>query len=350
MDRERVREFMTQFMQMATGATVMGIVGVADRCGLFKAMAGQGPLTLEQLVAQTGLQQRYLRELVSGLAAAELLDYEPGSEAFELPDEHAACLADEDSPYFLCGWTQVIPALLKAVPGVAQAVREGGGVPFSEFGLDMIEGMDRSNSPGVRILLTRRWLAAMPGVVDGLKRGQRAADLGCGSGAAVLAMATAYPSSTVVGYDIDARSIERARAKAAREELANAHFEQLAADSIPTDPPFDLITTFDVVHDIAKPREALRAIRNALAPGGTYLMVEPRVGETLEDNLNPGGAMMYAMSTLHCLTQSLANGGEGLGAAWGPKLAEEYCREAGFGHFRLLEIDNPFNAFYEVRA
>ena len=350
MDRERVREFMTQFMQMATGATVMGIVGVADRCGLFKAMAGKGPLTLEKLVAETGLQERYLRELVSGLAAAELLVYEPGAETFELPEEHAACLADENSPYFLCGWSQVIPALFKAVPGVARAVREGGGVPFSEFGEDMVAGMDRSNSPGVRILLTRRWLNAMPAVVDGLKRGGRVADLGCGSGAAVLAMATAYPDSTIVGYDIDAFSVERARAKAADEELPNAHFEQLGADSIPTDPPFDLITTFDVVHDIAKPREALRAIRNALAPGGTYLMVEPRVGETLEDNLNPGGAMMYAMSTLHCLTQSLANGGEGLGAAWGPKLAEEYCKEAGFGHFRLLEVDNPFNAFYEVRA
>lgn len=349
MDRDAIREFMTQFMQMATGAATLGLVGVADRTGLFKALAGQGPQTLERIVEQTGLQERYVRELLPGLAAAEILRYDAGEATFELPDEQAACLADETSPYFLCGWTQMIPALLNVVPRVATAVREGGGVPFSDFGEDMIEGMDRSNSPGVRILLTRRWLRALPDLVERLKQGIRVADVGCGSGAAVLAMAQAYPASTVVGYDIDARSLDRARAKAVGEELGNAQFEQIGADSIPADPPFDLVTTFDVVHDIAKPREALRNIRNALAPGGTYLMVEPTAGDAIEDNLHPGGAMMYALSTLHCLTQSLANDGEGLGAAWGPGLAEQYCREAGFSHFRRLEVDNPFNSFYEVR-
>lgn len=349
MDREAIREFSEQFMRMATGATVLGLVGVADRAGLFKALQGQGPLELEQVVERTGLQERYLREILPGLAAAQILRYDADAKTFELPDEQAACLADETSPYFLCGWTQIIPALLGVVPDVARAVREGGGVPFSAFGEDMIEGMDRSNSPGVRILLTRRWLRALPDVVERLKRGGRVADVGCGSGAAVLAMAQAFPDSEITGFDVDARSLERARAKADQEGLTNARFEQLGAESLPSDPPFDLVTTFDVVHDIAKPREALRAIRNALAPGGTYLMVEPTVGDTLEDNLNPGGAMMYAMSTLHCLTQSLANEGEGLGAAWGPKQAERYCRDAGFTHFRRLDVDNPFNSFYEVR-
>lgn len=337
-------------MAMVTGGATLGLVGVADRTGLFASLAGAGPQTLEQIVERTGLNERYLLEICSGLAAAEILDYDPATRAFELCDEHAACLADESSPYFLAGWSQMIPSILKAIPGVARACREGGGVAFDDFGDDMIEGIDRSNSPGMRILLTRRWLTAMPEVVERLQRGIRVADVGCGSGAAVLTMARSYPKSQVYGFDISARSIERARAGADSEGLANASFEQRGAEALPTDPGFDLITTFDVIHDIAQPSEALCAIRRALAADGTYLMVEPNAGDDLEQNLNPGGALLYAVSTLHCMTQSLAQGGVGLGAAWGPKQAEALCREAGFSHFERLDVDNPFNAFYEVRA
>jgi SAM-dependent methyltransferase len=153
----------------------------------------------------------------------------------------------------------------------------------------------------------------------------------------------------VTGYDVDLLSLERARAAARAEGLENVCFEQIGAEGLPVEIPFQLITTFDVIHDIAEPLAALRRIHGALAPGGTYLMVEPRASDRLEDNLHAGGAMLYAMSTLHCMTQSLARGGVGLGAAWGPKRAEELCREAGFTRFRELEIENPFNAFYEVR-
>jgi 2-polyprenyl-3-methyl-5-hydroxy-6-metoxy-1,4-benzoquinol methylase len=348
-DREAVQKFTERFMQMTTGAMTLGLVGVGDRTGLFASLAGQGPLTLAEIVERTGLQERYLREMLAGLAAAEILRYEPSAQTFELPEAHAVCLADESSPYFMCGWTQMVPSVLNAVPGVARACREGGGVPFSEFGEDMVAGIDRSNSPGLRILLTRRWLTSMPDVVKRLEAGIRVADIGCGSGSAVLTMAKAYPASEVTGYDIDPRSVERARAHAEAAGLPNAQFEQCGADEIPATQPFDLITTFDVIHDIAKPRDALRHIRGALASDGTYLMVEPAAGDTLEENLHPGGAMLYAISTLHCMTQSLAHGGEGLGAAWGPRQAEELCREAGFTQFRRLDVDNPFNAFYEVR-
>lgn len=337
-------------MGMVTGGATLGLVGVADRVGLFACLAGAGPQTLEQIADRSGLQPRYLQELCSGLAAAEILHYEAATRSFELCDEHAACLADESSPYFLAGWSQMIPSILNAVPGVARACREGGGVAFDAFGDDMIEGIDRSNSPGMRILLTRKWLPAMPEVVERLRLGIRVADVGCGSGAAVLTMARAYPKSRIHGFDISARSIERARAAAEAEGLANASFEPRGAEALPADPGFDLITTFDVIHDIAQPEHALKAIRRALADGGTYLMVEPDAGHDLEENLHPGGALLYAMSTLHCMTQSLAQGGVGLGAAWGPRRAQALCREAGFTRFERLDVDNPFNAFYEVRA
>ncbi len=349
MDRAAVRAFMDRFMQMTSGAAVLGVLGVADRTGLFQKLAAQGPLTLEQVVERTGLQERYLREALACLAAAEILRYDADASTYELPDEHAACLADERSPYFLGGWTQVIRAILAAVPGVARAFREGGGVPYADFGPDMVEGIDRTNAPGLRILLTRRWLPAMPDVVERLEQGIRVADVGCGSGSAALTMAKAYPRSTVIGYDLDPTSIERARESAKREGLANLQFEQVDAEALPTEPGFDLITSLDVIHDLVNPSKVLRRIHAALRAAGTYLMVEPNAADNLQENLGREGALLYAMSTLHCLTVSLAHGGEGLGTAWGPKKAEQLCLEAGFKSFRRLEIENPFNAFYEVK-
>ncbi len=349
MEREVVRAFLERFMGMVTGAATLGVVGVGDRTGLFARMAGRGPMTLAEVVERTGLQERYLREILSALAAAEILVYDPKSGTFELPDEHAACLADERSPYFLCGWTQIVPAILGAVPAVARSAREGGGVPYSEFGEEMVEGIARSNGPGTRILLTRKWLPAMPHVVEALERGSRVADVGCGAGTAAITLARRYPKCTVVGYDLDLPSIERARSQVAGGELPGVRFEHVAAESIPTEPPFDFVMSFDTIHDMVNPRAALRRIREALRSDGTYLMVEPAAGDTLEENLNPGGALLYAMSTLHCMTVSLAHGGEGLGSAWGPQEVEALCRESGFTRFRRLDIQNPFNAFYEVR-
>jgi SAM-dependent methyltransferase len=348
-DRDATRAFLERFMTMVTGAATLGVVGVGDKTGLFARMAGQGPMTLEEVAERSGLQDRYVREILSALAAAEILIYDATNETFELPDEHAACLADERSPYFLCGWTQVIPSVLGAVPGVARAAREGGGVPYSAFGEEMIEGIARSNGPGTRILLTRKWLPAMPHVVEALEQGIQVADIGCGAGAAAITLARSYPKCTIVGYDLDLPSIERAREQAQIAGTPGVRFEQVAAESIPTEPPFDFMMSFDTIHDMVNPRAALRRIREALDSDGTYLMVEPAAGDTLQENLHPGGALLYAMSTLHCMTVSLAHGGEGLGSAWGPREVETLCRESGFTRFRRLDIQNPFNAFYEVR-
>jgi SAM-dependent methyltransferase len=340
---------MDRFMGLVTGAATLGVVGVADRVGLFAKLAGQGPLTLEEVVERTRLERRYLEEILSALAAGGILTYDPDGRTFELPEAHAACLADEGSPYLLAGWSQIVPALLHAIPGVATATREGGGVPFAEFGPDMVQGIARSNAPGTRVLLVRKWLRALPEVVARLEAGIRVADVGCGVGAAATTLARAFPGSTVVGFDVDLRSIEHARKMAREEGVTNVTFERIAAESIPTHEPFDFVMSFDTIHDMVDPRAALRRIREAIHPEGTYLMVEPSAGDTLEENLGPGGALMYAMSTLHCMTVSLAHGGEGLGAAWGARRAEELCREAGFSRFDRLDVQNPFNAFYAVR-
>ncbi|HYB12523.1 MAG TPA: class I SAM-dependent methyltransferase [Myxococcota bacterium] len=349
MDREKVREFMEQFMGMTTGAALLAVTEVAGRTGLLSTLAGRGPQTLGAIAAACGLQERYLRETLSALAAGQILRYDPAQETFELTAEAAACLADEKSPYFLGGWTQFLPALYRAIPGVARSMREGGGVGYAEFGSEAVEAIDRANSPGMRVLLTRKWLPTLPHVVKRLEQGARVADIGCGSGTSTLSLAKAYPRSEITGYDIDATALARARAAAEREGLANVHFNQRSAEDLPQKPSFELVTAFDVVHDLARPRVVLRRIREALAPDGTFLLVEPAAGDSLAENLHPGGALLYSISTLYCMTVSLSQGGEGLGAAYGPKQAEALCREAGFAHFRRLEIENPFNAFYEVR-
>ncbi len=350
MDRDEVWRFLEQFTEMAAGATTVGLLAVADRSGLLGRMMGADAATTAAIASAAGLQPRYVEEILSGLAAAGVVEYDADANTFCLSDEAAACVADESSPYFMGGWLDMIPALLAVVSQVAVATQAGGGVDFSDFGDDMVVGIDRANGPSMRILLTRKWLPVMPDVVARLQSGARIADVGCGSGAASLAMAGAYPRSTVTGYDSDARSILRAAARAEKTGLENLSFENLIAVDLPLEPPFDLITTFDVVHDLADPLAVLQRIRGALTPGGTYLMMEPDAAPDLADNLSPRGALLYGISTLHCMTQSLAAGGAGLGAAWGPVRAEELCREAGFSRFQRLDIDNQFSAFYRVEA
>jgi len=349
MDRKKVQAFMEQFMGMTTSAALLAVTEVAGRAGLLSRLAGRGPTTLAAVANESGFQERYLREILSALAAGGILRYDPAHETFELTSEVAACLADEKSPYFLGGWTQFLPALYRAIPGVARAVREGGGVSYAEFGSETVEAIDRAGSPGMRVLLTSKWLPTLPNVVKRLEEGARVADIGCGSGTSTLTLAKAYPRSEITGYDIDATALARARSAAGREGVANARFERCSAEELPRTPSFDLVTAFDVIHDLARPRAVLRRIREALASDGTFLLVEPAAGDSLAENLHPGGALLYSLSTLYCMTVSLSQGGEGLGAAYGPKRAEALCREAGFGSFRRLEVDNPFNAFYEVR-
>jgi SAM-dependent methyltransferase len=349
MDREKVRAFMEQFLGMTTNAALLAVCEVASRTGLFGVLAGRGPRTLAAIGTESQLQERYLRETLSALAAGGIIHYDPAHETFELSAEVGACLADENSAYFLGGWTQFLPALYRAIPGVSRAMQEGGGVSYAEFGSEAVEAIDRANSPGMRVLLTRKWLPALPDVVKRLERGGRIADIGCGSGTSTLTLAQAYPRSEITGYDIDATALARARSAAERLGVANARFEQRSAEELPQEPGFDLVTAFDVVHDLAKPRAVLRRIREALASDGTFLLVEPAAGDGLAQNLNPSGALLYSISTLYCMTVSLSQGGEGLGAAYGPKQAEALCRAAGFGRFRRLDIENPFNAFYEVR-
>lgn len=348
MDRAKIEEFLDSFTEMAAGATTIGLLAVADRSGLSAWLGEHGGGTSEEIANGAGLQERYVREILSGLAASEILDYDPDTKRFDLPPEHALFLSSELSPYFMGGWFDMLPASMAQLDAIATATREGGGVSFDEFGTDLITGLDRLNGPSQRVFLTSRWLPRVPGLPERLDEGIRIADIGCGAGTVAALIAEAYPRCQIVGFDVSAQSIDLARNRTGH--LPNVEFHLAGIEEVPTDPPFDLVTTFDVIHDLVDPAAGLRHIHEALAPGGMYLMMEPAASSRLEENINPRGALLYGVSALHCMTQSLALGGEGLGAAWGSQLAEEYARNAGFTEFDYLEaISNKFSSFYLLK-
>ena len=348
MDRKRIADFLDRFVGYASGATTMALLAVADRCGLLAWLGENESGTVEEIAEGADLDPRYVTEILSGLAAAGAVDYDPDNARFTLPPEHALFLATPASPYYMGGWIDMVPSLMSQIDGVANATRHGGGVGFEEFGTDFIRGVDRGNSPSQRVFLVDRWLPAIPGLVDRLMSGIRVADVGCGSGTAAILVAGAFPNSDVTGFDVSADSLQIARSRAG--PATNLHFEKRSADGIPLEPPFDLVTTFDVIHDLPDPLAGLTRIREALNPDGHYLMMEPNASSHLENNLNDRGALLYGVSAMHCMTQSLAIGGEGLGAAWGRERAEEYAGMAGFSSIEQLDdITNKFSAFYLLR-
>ncbi len=348
MDRARVEAFLDTFVGFASGATTIGLLAVADRSGLSAHLGQVGGGTAAELADGADLNERYVGEIMAGLASAGVVDYDPRTKRFELPPEHALFIAGEASPYFMGGFLDMLPEALSHIDRVAEATIHGGGVAFEEFGSRMVTAIDRANSPSQRTFLTTRWLPGVPGLVDRLVSGIRVADIGCGSGTVPVLVAGAYPNCQVTGFEASRESITVARSRGSG--LENLRFLEYSAEAIPIDPPFDLITTFDVIHDLAAPFEAMRRIREALAVDGMYLMMEPNAGSALEDNLSPRGAMLYGISVLHCMTQSLARGGEGLGTAWGRERAEALAMEAGFGSFQPLDgISNRFSAFYLLK-
>jgi 2-polyprenyl-3-methyl-5-hydroxy-6-metoxy-1,4-benzoquinol methylase len=352
MDKERAQRFMHKVIGDVGTALSAALVLVGDRTGLFRAMAGAGALTAEEVAQRSGVHLRYAQEWLGAMTCAGYVEHDPAADRFALPDEHAMYLTDPQSEAWLLGMFTGLPGLMAMAPRLAQAFESGGGVPFSEFGEALPLALEQMNRPVYESRLVRSWLPAMPAVVERLQAGGRAIDVGCGTGVVPLLLARAFPKASVEGLDLDARSIAIARAYAQREGLQDrVRFVNGSAEALSSEPGYDLVTTFDVVHDLPDPLGVLKRIRGALAEGGTYLMVEPKVDDLLEKNReNPFGRMLFAISCLHCVPQSLAQGGPGLGACWGPTRARELAAEAGFSHFAVLPVRSPAMAFYELRA
>ncbi|MFM1987148.1 MAG: putative methyltransferase YcgJ [Pseudomonadota bacterium] len=356
MDRQRSTQFMLRLVGDVSTAMATALAFVGDEAGLFRAMAGAGPLSPDDLAGRAGVHPRYVAEWLAAMAGAGYVEHDAATDRFTLPDEHAVFLADPSAETYLGGLTRAVPGMAGIAPKLAEAFRSGRGLAFAEFGADLPVGLERMNRTVYEARLASTWLPTMTGVVERLQAGGCALDVGCGTGVAAIAIAKAFPAARVTGLDLDPHSIAIARGYAAEAGVADrVSFVVASAEAIPRSPAadgrWDLVSTFDVIHDLPDPDAALRAIRASLADGGSYLMVEPKVGDTLAENLgNPFARMLYGISCLHCVPQSLAQGGPALGACWGPAAAARRARDAGFGRFMPLPVRSPALAFYEAKA
>ena len=347
-DESKLNEFLGQFVQ-DLGATVQaGLVVIGHRLGLYRAMAGAGPLTPAELAERTGTAERYVREWLAAQASGGYVAYDPVSERFSLPEEQAFALADPDGLAYLPGAFQLALASLKAEPRIAEAFRTGAGVGWHEQDAEVFDGCEMFFAPGYRANLVESWIPALDGVEARLQAGARVADVGCGHGASTILLARAYPRSTFVGFDYHDRSIEWARKSAAEAGVSDrVRFEVAPADAYPGE-GYDLVAVFDALHDMGDPLAAAAHVRRSLADDGTFLLVEPAAGERVEDNLNPVGRIFYSASLFICVPNARSQGGEGLGsqvpeATWRAVLAE-----AGFGRVRRA-TETPFNRVFEAR-
>ncbi len=348
MDPSKLDKFMGQAVTELGATLNAALVMIGEKLGLYKAMAGAGPMTAGELAAKTGTNERNIREWLSAQAAGGYVEYDAATRRFTLPEEQAFALAVEDSPAFLPGAFQLVTAVLKDEAKIAEAFRTGKGLHWHEHDPGLFEGTERFFRPNYAANLVSSWIPALEGMEDRLKAGARAADVGCGHGASTILMAQAYPKSEFVGFDYHPASVEHARRAAARAGVADrARFEVAKAKDFPG--KYDLVAFFDCLHDMGDPAGAAAHVCQSLEPDGAWMIVEPFANEHLHENLNPVGRVFYCASTMVCTPGSQA---QEVGLALGAQAAETRLREVvtsgGFTRFRRA-AETPFNRVFEAR-
>jgi 2-polyprenyl-3-methyl-5-hydroxy-6-metoxy-1,4-benzoquinol methylase len=349
LDESKLEQFLGQAVT-DMGAAMNGVlVMLGGQLGLWKAMAGAGPMTTRELAERSGVRERYVREWASAQAASGYLDYEPAADSFELPPEQAMAFASEDSPVYLLGGYNVISSTYKDRERIAERFRAGKGFGWHEHDPELFLGTEQFFRPGYRAHLVGEWIPMLEGVEEKLRSGAKVADIGCGHGISTVLMATAYPASTIHGFDYHDASIDRAMKIAESEGVsANTEFAVASAKDFPGS-EYDLVCFFDCLHDMGDPVGALRHVRDVIADDGTVMLVEPFANDSLSENLNPVGRIYYAASTLVCTPSSLDQDvGLGLGAQAGERRLAEVAAEAGFTRFRRA-TETPFNLVLEAR-
>src|SRR3954453_23664645 len=347
-DKDKLMAFIGQFAgdlgaTMAAGSAVIG-----HRLGLYRALA-EGPATPEDLADRVACSPRYIAEWLRGQAAGGYVGYEPSSGTFALSEEQAFALADPQGPVYLPGAFVLALGALKAEPHITEAFRTGAGFGWHEQDGDVLDGCELFFRPGYLANLVPNWIPALDGVEDKLRAGGRVADVGTGEGASAVLLAQAYPESTVFGSDYHEGSIDRARKAAADAGVGDQVGFEVASAQAFTGSGFDLVTTFDSLHDMGDPLGAAQHIRAALAPDGTWLIVEPAATDTVEGNLNPVGRIYYSFSAFLCVPNALSQpGGYSLGAQAGEAAIRDVVTDAGFTRFERV-AEPPFNNVYAAR-
>jgi SAM-dependent methyltransferase len=345
----RAEQLVDRIINDTNTAYFVGAAYIGDRLGLFKAMAGAGPLTAKQLSEKTGLNERYLLEWLRSMASAHYIDYHPESNLFELPVEHASVLADETSPNFSAGFVEgTVPDILM-VPRLLGAFRDGKGIPYGDYPPEVFEATERMNKPDYRHRLTQKWLPSVPGIVDRLRNGGSAVDLGSGAGLASIAIAHAFPRARAFGFEPYAPSVARARENAQSAGVSDrVKFDTFDGIHIPGG-PYDLITINYSLHHAGDPLNLLRSTRAALAAGGAFFIVEQRKSARLDEDIDSARGGYYATGLFECLPTALAEGGPGYGTGIAEADIRRLAAQTGFREVTRVMPEDQLVSFFVLR-
>jgi SAM-dependent methyltransferase len=349
-DQERAEEFAGRMIETLNGGALMLMTSIGHRTGLFDAMAALPPSTSEEIAGAANLNERYVREWLAAMVVGGVVEHDPEQGTYQLPREHAAWLTRAASPNNLAVTAQFIPVLGAVEDGIVDSFEHGGGLPYSSYPR-FHEVMAEDSGQTVVAALKEHILPLVPGLIERLEDGIDVLDVGCGSGRALNLLARAFPNSRFVGYDFSEEAISRARAEASENGATNVRFEVRDAAALDEEAGYDLITTFDAIHDQARPARVLKGIAGALKDDGVYLMQDIAGSSHVHKNMDhPLGPFLYAVSTMHCMTVSLAQDGDGLGTMWGEEKAMEMLEEAGFARVEIERLPHDFvNSYYVAR-
>ncbi len=342
--------FADQLLGMLNQGALSLMVSIGHRTGLFDAMDELPPADVTRISEHTGLHPRYVREWLAAMVAGGIVEYDAGTGEYHLPAFRAALLSRKASPDNIAVFAQYIGVLGQVEDHVVDCFRHGGGVAYEHYPR-FHEVMAEDSGQTVIAALDEHIIPLVPGLTRRLEQGIRVLDIGCGRGHALLQMASRYPRSRFVGYDISGEALEQAGERAAAAGLDNLRFERRDLTDFDVQAEqegFDLVTAFDAIHDQADPQAVLNGVQRTLRSEGTFLMQDIRASSHLENNLeHPIAPLLYTLSTMHCMTVSLAQGGAGLGTMWGEELALEMLQAAGFGEVSVNQLDHDFqNSFY----
>jgi ubiquinone/menaquinone biosynthesis C-methylase UbiE len=320
------------------------------RLNLFHEIDSTGDVNPEELSQRTGYSLRYLREWLECMTAGGYIANKSDSKRFFIPDEHRPVLLDEDDRSYAIPFVCYIPSFASVLTDLIEAFKSGGGVPYDRYGSDLIEAIGVGNRPMFVNDYAEKWISKMPDIENRLKEGSKVADIGCGVGWSSITLAKAFPKIYVDAIDMDTASIQEANLNAQDAEVSKRiTFHQSSLEESSLKGPYDLITAFEVIHDLAYPVKFLKKLHEIVSEDGAILIADEAVGETLEENKNFLGHLMYNFSVLHCLPQSLAfPDSAATGTVMSPSILREYSKKAGFTKVDILPIDNPLWRFYRL--
>ena len=335
-------------VEILNDGSICVLASIGHEVGLFESLAAMPPATSTQIADAAGLDERYVREWLGGMVTAGFIQYDPAEATYHLDPGYAPFLSGS-GPDNLARVMRYVTLMGEVAPKIAEKFRTGGGLSYDDY--PGFHELQAAESGAVNDASLLDVIVPLTGVVDRLEAGIEVADIGCGEGHAINLLARAYPRSRFVGYDFSEEALAAARAEATAWGLANVRFETLDVARLDEEAAYDLVLTFDAIHDQAHPATVLANVRRSLRPDGTYLMVDILAESNLEDNRDlPWATFLYAISTLHCMSVSLGQGGDGLGTVWGVQTAERMLRDAGFSDVVAHDLEeDPFNVYFVAR-